>query len=106
MDNTAAVGLVRPIEHGAAIVMASTTKYIGGHGTSIGGIVIDGGNFDWEYCGCGSPTSAEHADPSYHGAVWAQAASRCPIAFALARTTLLRVGRRHVPLQPSNLSRA
>ena len=48
MDNTACPVLCKPIEHGAAIVMHSTTKYIGGHGTSIGGIVVDGGNFDWE----------------------------------------------------------
>ena len=48
VDNTAAPVLCRPLEHGAAIVMHSTTKFIGGHGTSIGGIVVDGGNFDWE----------------------------------------------------------
>src|ERR1700761_7511598 len=48
MDNTAAPLLVRPFEHGAAVVMYSTTKYIGGHGTSIGGIVVDGGNFPWD----------------------------------------------------------
>ncbi len=48
VDNTAAPVICRPIEHGAAIVMHSTTKYIGGHGTSIGGIIVDGGNFDWE----------------------------------------------------------
>ena len=48
MDNTAAPVLCRPFDHGAAIVMHSTTKYIGGHGTSIGGIIVDGGNFDWE----------------------------------------------------------
>ena len=48
MDNTAAPLLVRPFDHGAAVVMYSATKYIGGHGTSIGGVVIDGGNFDWE----------------------------------------------------------
>src|ERR1700723_2537557 len=48
MDNTASPLLVRPFDHGAAVVMYSTTKYIGGHGTSIGGAVIDGGNFDWE----------------------------------------------------------
>ena len=47
MDNTAAPILCRPLEHGAAIVVHSTTKYIGGHGTSIGGIIVDGGNFDW-----------------------------------------------------------
>src|SRR5271156_3243244 len=48
MDNTAAPILCRPLDHGAAVVMHSTTKYIGGHGTSIGGIIVDGGNFDWE----------------------------------------------------------
>ena len=48
MDNTAAPLLGRPFDHGAAIVVYSTTKYIGGHGTSIGGVIIDGGNFDWE----------------------------------------------------------
>jgi O-acetylhomoserine (thiol)-lyase len=48
MDNTASPVLCRPLDHGAAIVMHSTTKYIGGHGTSIGGILVDGGNFDWE----------------------------------------------------------
>ena len=47
MDNTAAPMICRPLEHGAAIVVHSTTKYIGGHGTSIGGIIVDGGNFDW-----------------------------------------------------------
>ena len=47
MDNTAAPMLCRPLEHGAAIVVHSTTKYIGGHGTSIGGMIVDGGNFDW-----------------------------------------------------------
>ena len=48
MDNTAAPLLCRPLYHGAAVVVYSTTKYIGGHGTSIGGVLIDGGNFDWE----------------------------------------------------------
>ena len=47
MDNTAAPMICRPLDHGAAIVVHSTTKYIGGHGTSIGGIIVDGGNFDW-----------------------------------------------------------
>src|SRR5262245_50498494 len=48
MDNTAAPVICWPLDHGAAIVVHSTTKYIGGHGTSIGGIIVDGGNFDWE----------------------------------------------------------
>ncbi len=91
MDNTAAAGLVKPLEHGAAIVMYSTTKYIGGHGTSIGGMVVDGGNFDWEAAGDRQLT-LNQPDPSYHGVVWAQAAKPLgPIAYALKlRTTLLR----------------
>ena len=56
MDNTAAPILCKPLEHGAAVVMHSTTKFIGGHGTSIGGIVVDGGNFDWEAGGDRFPT--------------------------------------------------
>src|ERR1039458_3542860 len=48
VDNTAAPLLARPFDHGAAIVVYSTTKYIGGHGNSIGGLIVDGGNFDWE----------------------------------------------------------
>ena len=48
MDNTAAHGICKPFEHGAAIIASSCTKYIGGHGNSIGGIVIDSGNFDWK----------------------------------------------------------
>ncbi|MGB0785786.1 MAG: O-acetylhomoserine aminocarboxypropyltransferase/cysteine synthase family protein [Alphaproteobacteria bacterium] len=91
MDNTAAPGLVKPLDHGAAIVMYSTTKYIGGHGTSIGGLIVDGGNFDWEDAGDRQLT-LNQPDPSYHGVVWAQAAKPLgPIAYALKlRTTLLR----------------
>ncbi len=91
MDNTAAAGLVKPLDHSAAIVMYSTTKYIGGHGTSIGGLIVDGGNFDWEAAGQRQLT-LNQPDPSYHGAVWAQAAKPLgPIAYALKlRTTLLR----------------
>src|SRR3546814_16237972 len=47
MDNTAAPVLCRPFDHGAAVVVYSTTKYIGGHGTSIGGLIVDGGHFEW-----------------------------------------------------------
>ncbi|HVC59927.1 MAG TPA: PLP-dependent transferase [Acetobacteraceae bacterium] len=91
MDNTAAPILVRPFEHGAAVVMYSTTKYIGGHGTSIGGAVIDGGNFDWEAFPGRQPL-LNTPDPSYHGAVWAQAAKPLgPIAYILRmRVVLLR----------------
>src|SRR5262245_34589058 len=69
MDNTAAPVICRPLEHGAAVVVHSTTKYIGGHGTSIGGIIVDGGNFDWASYGKRFPTLND-PDPSYHGAIW------------------------------------
>jgi O-acetylhomoserine (thiol)-lyase len=91
MDNTAAPLLVRPLDHGAAVVVYSTTKYIGGHGTSIGGIVIDGGNFDWAAHPERQP-ALHRPDPSYHGAVWVEAAKPLgPVAYALKlRVTLLR----------------
>ena len=91
MDNTAASGICRPLEHGAAIVMYSTTKYIGGHGTSIGGLVVDGGNFDWEAHAERQPY-LNQPDPSYHGAVWTQAVKGIgPVAYIIKmRTTLLR----------------
>jgi O-acetylhomoserine (thiol)-lyase len=91
MDNTACPVLCRPIEHGAAITMHSTTKYIGGHGTSIGGIIVDGGNFDWEKHAERFPM-LNTPDPSYHGAIWTQAVKPLgPIAYIIkARVTLLR----------------
>ncbi len=91
VDNTAAPLLARPLDHGAAIIVYSTTKYIGGHGTSIGGMIVDGGNFDWEAFPERQPL-LNTPDPSYHGAVWAQAAKPLgPIAYILrARTVLLR----------------
>ena len=91
MDNTAAPIICKPFEHGAAIIVYSTTKYIGGHGTSIGGALVDGGNFDWEKHAERFP-SLNQPDPSYHGAVWTQAVKPLgPIAYIIkARTTLLR----------------
>ncbi len=91
MDNTAAPLLVRPFDHGAAIVVYSATKYLSGHGTAIAGVIVDGGNFDWEAFPQRQP-SLNTPDPSYHGAVWSQAAKPLgPIAFVLkARVTLLR----------------
>jgi len=91
VDNTAAPVLCKPLAHGAAVVVYSTTKYIGGHGTSIGGLIIDGGNFPWEQHPERIPL-LNQPDPSYHGAVWTEAAKPLgPIAYALkARTTLLR----------------
>jgi O-acetylhomoserine (thiol)-lyase len=91
MDNTAAPMICKPLEHGAAIVVHSTTKYIGGHGTSIGGVIIDGGNFDWAADAKRFPTLNE-PDQSYHGAVWTEAVKPLgPIAYILrARAVLLR----------------
>ena len=91
VDNTAAPLLTRPFDHGAAIIVQSLTKYIGGHGTSIGGIIIDGGNFDWAAYPDQQP-ALNTPDPSYHGAIWSEAAKPLgPIAYALkARVTLLR----------------
>ena len=83
MDNTAAPILCRPFDHGAAIVVHSTTKYIGGHGTSIGGIIVDGGNFDWEKHEDRFPM-LNTPDPSYHGAVWTQAVKPLgPVAYII-----------------------
>ena len=91
MDNTAAPIICRPLDHGAAIVVHSTTKYIGGHGTSIGGMIVDGGNFDWTAHAKRFPT-LNRPDPSYHGAVWTEAVKPLgPIAYIIrARVVLLR----------------
>jgi O-acetylhomoserine (thiol)-lyase len=69
MDNTAAPVICKPLAHGAAIVLHSLTKFIGGHGTSIGGIVVDGGNFDWIKNRKRQPLLNE-PDQSYGGAIW------------------------------------
>ena len=101
VDNTAAPIICRPLDHGAAIVVYSTTKYIGGHGTSIGGLIVDGGNFDWEAHADRFP-SLTQPDPSYHGAVWTEAVKPLgPIAYIIrARVVLLRdIG---APMSPFN----
>ncbi len=72
MDNTACPVICKPIEHGAAIVMHSLTKFIGGHGTTIGGIIVDGGNFDWSVDKERQPNIWQ-PDASYHGAGWGDA---------------------------------
>ena len=91
IDNTAAPILARPFDHGAAVVVHSLTKYIGGHGTSVGGIIIDGGNFDWAAHPQQQP-ALNTPDESYHGAIWSEAVKPLgPIAYILkARVTLLR----------------
>jgi O-acetylhomoserine (thiol)-lyase len=92
VDNTVGVGLVKPIEYGADIVVLSATKYICGHGTSIGGVIIDSGNFDW---GNGKFPEFTEPDPSYHGLVYWDAFRDVPgmgnVAFILkARVQWLR----------------
>ena len=93
VDNTAAPITTRPFDHGAAIIVHSLTKYIGGHGTSIGGIIVDSGQFDWLAKPERQPL-LNLPDASYHGAVWAELvpeALGAPIAYAVrARVVLLR----------------
>jgi O-acetylhomoserine (thiol)-lyase len=86
IDNTfASPYLCRPIEWGANIVLHSTTKFIGGHGTTIGGVIVDGGNFDWT---SGRFDNFTHPDPSYHGLIFADLG---PDAFIVkARVQTLR----------------
>lgn len=92
VDNTIGVGLVQPLAHGADIIASSATKYIGGHGTSLGGIIVDGGRFAWNN---GKFPEFTEPDPSYHGLVYWDAFSNLPgagnVAFILkTRLTLLR----------------
>ncbi|MHA1567238.1 MAG: O-acetylhomoserine aminocarboxypropyltransferase/cysteine synthase family protein [Alphaproteobacteria bacterium] len=91
VDNTAAPLICRPFDHGAAVIVYSSTKYLGGHGTSIGGLIVDGGNFDWEGNAKRFPTLTK-PDPSYHGAVWTEAVKPLgPIAYIIRiRVALLR----------------
>lgn len=79
--------IFRPIEHGADIVVHSATKFIGGHGTALGGVLVDSGNFDWE--SSGKFPSITEPNPSYHGVVFSKAAGKA--AFAVkARAVFLR----------------
>jgi O-acetylhomoserine (thiol)-lyase len=92
VDNTVGVGLVRPIDYGADIVVASATKFIGGHGTSLGGVIVDSGKFDWSN---GKFPEFTEPDPSYHGLVFWDALGNHPalgnVAFILkVRVQLLR----------------
>ena len=88
IDNTFGTPyLIRPIEHGADIVVHSATKFIGGHGTSLGGIVVDGGTFDWR--ASGKYPALSEPNPSYHGVCFADAAPSAPFT-AYIRSVLLR----------------
>lgn len=89
VDNTFGTPyLIRPIEHGADVVIHSATKFLGGHGTSLGGIIVDAGTFDWKANAEKFPTLAQ-PDPSYHGTVFADAAKDAPFATRI-RAVLLR----------------
>lgn len=92
VDNTVGVGLVRPLDFGADILASSATKYIGGHGTSVGGVIVDSGRFKWNN---GKFPEFTEPDPSYHGLVYWDALGNVPglgnVAFIIKiRVTLLR----------------
>jgi len=88
VDNTFAPILVRPIEHGADIVVHSATKFIGGHGSSLGGVIVDAGRFDFKANAEKYPTLAK-PDPSYHGAVFADVAGQAAFVTRI-RAVILR----------------
>lgn len=88
VDNTFGTPyLIRPIEHGADIVVHSATKFIGGHGTTLGGVIVDSGNFDWAASGKYPAISAPN--PAYHGAVFTEAAGKAAFVTYI-RAVLLR----------------
>ncbi|MEE3446985.1 MAG: O-acetylhomoserine aminocarboxypropyltransferase/cysteine synthase family protein [Bacteroidales bacterium] len=88
VDNTFAPILIQPLKHGADVVVHSATKFIGGHGSSLGGVIVDGGSFNWKANADKFPTLAK-PDPSYHGAVFADVAG--PAAFVTRiRAVILR----------------
>lgn len=89
VDNTFGTPyLFRPLEHGADIVVHSATKFIGGHGSSLGGVIVDGGTFDWKANADKYPTLAK-PDPSYHGAVFADVAGKAAFVTRI-RAVILR----------------
>ena len=92
VDNTFATPyLLRPIEHGADIVVHSATKFIGGHGSSLGGVIVDGGSFDWKAQPDKFPTLAK-PDPSYHGAIFADVAGRAAFVTRIRAVVLRDTG--------------
>ena len=89
IDNTFGTPyLIRPIEHGADVVVHSATKFIGGHGSSLGGVIVDGGKFDWKANADKFPTLAK-PDPSYHGAVFTDVAGAAAFVTRI-RAVILR----------------
>lgn len=89
IDNTFGTPyIIRPIEHGADVVIHSATKFLGGHGTSLGGVIVDAGRFDWKADADKFPTLAK-PDPSYHGAVFADVAGAAAFVTRI-RAVILR----------------
>ena len=93
IDNTFGTPyLIRPIEHGADIVVHSATKFIGGHGTSLGGVIVDSGKFDW--VASGKFPQLTEPDPSYHGVRFVDAAG--PAAYAIRIRAVLLLSLIHI----------
>ena len=92
VDNTFGTPfLIRPIEHGADVVVHSATKFIGGHGSSLGGVIVDGGKFDWKANADKYPSLAK-PDPSYHGAVFADVAGAAAFVTRIRAVVLRDTG--------------
>ena len=98
VDNTFGTPfLIRPIEHGADVVVHSATKCIGGHGSSLGGVIVDGGTFDWKANADKYPSLAK-PDPSYHGAVFADVAGKAAFVTRIRAVILRDTGATISPL--------
>ena len=98
VDNTFGTPfLIRPIEHGADVVVHSATKFIGGHGSSLGGVIVDGGTFDWKANADKYPSLAK-PDPSYHGAVFADVAGKAAFVTRIRAVILRDTGATISPL--------
>lgn len=98
VDNTFATPfLFRPIEHGADIVVHSATKFIGGHGSTLGGVIVEGGNFDWKAHADTYPSLAK-PDPSYHGAVFADVAGKAAFVTRIRAVILRDTGATIAPI--------
>ena len=92
IDNTFGTPyVIRPIEHGADVVLHSATKFIGGHGSSLGGVIVDGGKFDWKANADKFPTLAK-PDPSYHGAIFADVAGAAAFVTRIRAVVLRDTG--------------
>ena len=105
IDNTFGTPyLIRPIEHGADIVVHSATKFMGGHGTSLGGIIVDGGTFDW--AGSGNFGLIADPNPSYHGLSFTQVAPTAPFVTYVRAILLRDMGACISPSTPFCCSRA